>query len=80
MAKKKDQALDEEVKAITSKWKTTGDMRQTLAEQMQLLAEGKGSLELSNALNLEAAKVNKRMKEQIKEKEMALKEKKSKSE
>ena len=74
MAKKKSCVLDEEVKAITNKWKTTNDVRATLAEQMQLVAEGKGCPELSSALNREAAKVNKRMKEQIKEMKEQIKE------
>ena len=67
MTKKKNDVLDEEVKAITNKWKTTGDVRATLAEQMQLAVDGKGSPELSSALTREAAKVTRIMEEQRKE-------------
>lgn len=74
MAKKNKDVLAEEVKAITSKWKTTGDIRETLSEQMQLVGKDTYCPELASALNREVAKATKKINEQTKEMKKAIAE------
>ena len=59
----------EQVKDITDKWNTTSAMRESLGDQIQLISEEKADPEVSEALIIEAVKVNKELRKRIKEME-----------
>ena len=50
---------------IQTKWKTTGDVRASLAEQLKRTLDGKADHKETEAIMREARKVNKKLKEQL---------------
>ena len=59
----------EKVKDITDKGTTTGAMRESLGDQIQLISDGKADPEVSKAILKESTKVNKELRKRIKEME-----------
>jgi len=60
-------STEEKVKNITDKWTTTGSMRESLCDQLQLILDGKADPEVSKVLLKESTKVNKELRKRLRE-------------